>query len=340
MATVDSLYVNFTTSEVNIVAVSENVIISKRMLSYFLMINCWGPGQCIAVLGLIVNVLNVIVFIKQGIRDSVNISLLGLTVSDLGSLMILILLNLCWAPAVTRLDLPFYPHQMMYFLFWGHVAFTRVTTGTTAWIAFERCLCIVAPLEIKSFITPKRSLLFIFALYVITMASIAPMFYTSKFTWVFDSVTNKTMLSYIKITERNNVDDIVYVMNNILPLLFFIFIVICTAVLVKTLHNNAKWRQQISSSKTEGISKRDTKVVKMVLIISVVFIICYAPGALFFILPLTNPQMKVAGSGKNFVIASFSIMLLLEGINASANFFIYISMSSKFKATFQQLFCI
>lgn len=315
------------------------VIMTKETLAYFLMINFWGPGQCVAVLGLVVNILNVIVFIKQGVRDSVNISLLGLTISDLGSLVFLILLNLCWTPPVAKLDLPFYPQQIMYFLFWGHVVFTRVTTGTTAWITFERCLCIVSPLKNKSQITPRRTVTFIAALYVIMLSSIAPMFYTSKFIWIFDARKNKTLLGYIKITERSNVDDIVYVVNNILPILFFIFVVICTTILVRKLQSSARWRHKLSSSKNTVISKRDTKVVKMVLIISIVFIICYAPGAIFFIWPLANPEMKIAGAERNFVIAVFSLMLHMEGINAAANFFVYIRMSSKFKATFQRLIC-
>ncbi|CAG5134074.1 unnamed protein product [Candidula unifasciata] len=321
-------------------AVPGRVIMNTETLSYFLMINCWGPGQCVAVIGVLVNVVNVVVFLKQGLRDSVNISLLGLTISDLGSLIILVLLNLCWAPAVTKLHLPFYPHQMMYFLFYGHTAFSRVTTGLTAWIAFERCLCIVAPLKIKTLITPGKSVMVICVLYVITIASVTPIFYTSKFVWITDPIRNTTVLSYVKIAEGRIIDDIIYIINNVLPLLFFILIVSCTAILVTTLHRNAKWRQQMTASKTQVVSKRDTKVTQMVLAISVVFIVCYIPGALFFLLPLTNQEMKVAGSERNFVIAIVSIMLLLEGIQESANFFIYIEMSSKFRATFQQLFSL
>lgn len=317
-------------------------LVTFDMLMYFLLVNNWGIGQCVTIMGLGTNLLNIITFVRQGLRDTVNISLLGLTVSDLGSLVFLFFINICWTPAIMKMDLPFYPEQMMYFLFWGHVIFTRVTTGTTAWIAFERCLCIAAPLKVKEIITPRRTIIYIFVLYATMMATIAPMFYTSRLAWIFDKSKNKSLLGYIKIKNRNGIEDLVYLINNFLPAIFFVLIVICTLVLIKTLRKNARWREQTTAlTRSSAISNRDTKVVKMVVIISTVFICCYAPGAVFFVWLVADPEMKIDGRQKNLMLAVFSILLHLEGINATVNFFVYAKMSSKFNITFQQIcyFC-
>ncbi|CAG5123819.1 unnamed protein product, partial [Candidula unifasciata] len=105
-----------------------------------MLINTWGLGQGVTSLGLIVNILNIIIFIRQGFKESVNVSLFLLTISDLGSLVFVFFLNL-------------------------------VTTGTTAWIAMERCLCIITPLKVKSLITSRRTVVFVCVLYLISTAS-------------------------------------------------------------------------------------------------------------------------------------------------------------------------
>lgn len=336
----DTLYVDLNNFTLTAVANSQVVLVTDEMLSFFLMVNFWGPGQCVTILGLVVNIRNIVAFIRQGVRDSVNVSLLGLTISDLGSLVFLFFLNLCWTPPIMKQDLPFYPQQIMYFMFWGHVIFTRVTTGTTAWVTFERCLCIVAPLKIKSIITVRRTVAVIVVLYTVVLCGIGPMFYTSRFTWIFDYRRNKSLLGFVKIANRGSLETVVFLVNNILPMLFFLLIVACTAMLTITLQTNAKWRQQTSANKGKTVSNRDSKVIKMVLLISAVFVFSYAPSAVFFVWPLTDKEIKIDGIQRNLAIAVFSLLLHLEGINASANFFIYIKMSSKFRATLQDLFCL
>ncbi|CAG5117697.1 unnamed protein product, partial [Candidula unifasciata] len=299
--------VNFThrfqNGTVTVIEREPELIFNKEVTYYVLLINTWGLGQGVTCLGLIVNILNIIIFIRQGFKESVNVSLFSLTISDLGSLVFLFFLNLCWIPAVGKLDLPFYPDQMIYFLFYGHVMFTRVTTGTTAWIAMERCLCIITPLKVKSLITGRRTVVFVCVLYLISTASCAPLLYTSRFRWIFDAFRNKTLLGLVKIENREKIEGVVYVVNNVMPITFFIVIVGCTVVLSKALLKNAEWRQRTAIQK-EG-TNRDTKVVKLVLIISLVFIFCYAPGSLFFLWVLIDREMKIDGKQRNFLIAFF-----------------------------------
>ncbi|CAG5134068.1 unnamed protein product [Candidula unifasciata] len=319
----------------------EAILVSDKMLSYFTLINSWGIGQCVAIFGLVVNVLNIVVFVRQGLRDPVNISLLGLSVSDFGSLVFFFLANLCWTPSIVKLDLPFYPVQLMYFLAWGHIVFTRVTTGITAWITFERCLCIVTPLKIRSIVTPSRTVAFIIVIYIVMFSSAIPVFYATRVVWLFDSSRNKSILGVARITHNAYVQKVAFWINNVLPTAFFIFITICTVILVKALQKNTKWKEQsVSSQKRASTASRDSKVVKMVTIISTVFIACYTPGTVLFVAILVYPELAFGGKQKNLVVAIFSVLIELEGINSSTNIFIYLTMSSKFKSTCYDIFCI
>lgn len=147
------------------------------------------------------------------------------------------------------------------------------------------------------------------------------------------------MLVMVKIANRGKIEEFCYLINNVIPTVFFILIVACTIILVKTLHNQAKWRQQTASlTQTEAKPNRDTKVAKLVLIISTVFIFCYAPGVVLLLWLVLDTRLKFGRPQYNLSLAFVAILLQFESINAGANFFIYISMSSKFRDTFQQLF--
>lgn len=144
----------------------------------------------------------------------------------------------------------------------------------------ERCLCIIAPMKVKSIITVKRTVIFLCVLYCVATASCAPIFYTSRFKWIFDSPRNKSVLGLVKILNRGQIEGVVYVIDNVIPIICFVVVVLCTVVLSKALLKNAKWRQRSATQKV--VSNRDITVAKLVLIISLVFTFCYAPGAFFF----------------------------------------------------------
>ncbi|CAG5134067.1 unnamed protein product, partial [Candidula unifasciata] len=282
----------------------DTILVSDKMLSYFTMINTWGLGQCVTIFGLIVNLLNIVVFVRQGLHDSVNISLLGLSVSDFGSLFVHFFANLCWTPDIMRMDLPFYPTHLMYILIYTHVVFSRATTGITAWITFERCLCVVTPLKIKSIVTPRRTLTFIIVFYILMFLSVIPVFYTTKVVWLFDSRRNKSILGVARITHNAYVEKVAFWINNVLPTAFFIFISVCTSILTKALRENSKWKaNSVSSQKNTVISLRDTRISKMVVSISAVFIACYTPGTVVFMFVLIFPEMRYAGKQKNLLVA-------------------------------------
>ncbi|CAG5114702.1 unnamed protein product, partial [Candidula unifasciata] len=104
--------------------------------------------QSIDIFGTVTNIINSVCFIKQGFKDPINVTLIGLSISDLGCLVTLIWLNICFTPSFQQADLPFDPTGILYLTAgWPHVIFTRVTSWITAFITLERCLCIALPLK-------------------------------------------------------------------------------------------------------------------------------------------------------------------------------------------------
>ncbi|CAG5120669.1 unnamed protein product, partial [Candidula unifasciata] len=55
----------------------------------------------LSLFGIGANVTNIIVFIKQGFKDSINISLLGLAVGDLGCALTMVWVSIGFSPLLT-----------------------------------------------------------------------------------------------------------------------------------------------------------------------------------------------------------------------------------------------
>ncbi|CAG5128584.1 unnamed protein product [Candidula unifasciata] len=319
---------------------TSQVLLSDEVLYYFLLINFWGPALVVCILGVVTNILNIIIFCKQGLRDTVNISLLGLATSDLGSLITLLYANISFLPDFLALNLPYVGNDVMYISSWCHVLFTRISTWITAYITLERCLCVTTPLKVKNLFTPRRTVLYVIFVYVFMLASVTPIFYTARPAKIFDPSYNTTLFGISFLEDRDKIEMVAFMTNNTVPTLAFCTVAICTAILVSTLRNKSKWRRQATMANAKTVvADRDNKVVKMVVLISTIFIICYFPGAAVFVYMLLDSDLRVDGVQKNMLIAVFSILFHLESINASVNIFIYFSMSSKFRATFMNMIC-
>ncbi|CAG5119122.1 unnamed protein product [Candidula unifasciata] len=320
---------------------TRQVLLADETLYYFLLVNFWGPALAVCILGIITNILNIIVFSKQGLRDTVNISLFGLATSDLGSLITLLYANISFMPDYNALDLPFVSSDIMYITSWIHVIFTRVSTWVTAYITLERCLCVTAPLKVKNLFTPKRTVLYLVFIYVFMLASVCPVFYTARPAIIFDPSINRTLLGISFIEDRSKIEAFTFMTNNTIPTMAFCTVAVCTAILVSALRKKSKWRRKATTSSAKTVmADRDSRVVKMVVLISTIFIICYFPGAAVFVYVLLDPDLRIDGIQKNVIIAIFSFLFHLESINAGVNIFIYLSMSSKFRVTFMSMMCL
>ncbi|CAG5131486.1 unnamed protein product, partial [Candidula unifasciata] len=130
-------------------------VISDELYFLIMFISQGIICQAITVLGIFGNIINCIVFVKQGFSDNINVSLLGLTISDLCSLICIMWTCLFFSPVVRDTDL-FSPDVHILSGTWPHIIFTRITGWITAFISLERCVCVIKPLKIKTMFTRKR----------------------------------------------------------------------------------------------------------------------------------------------------------------------------------------
>ncbi|CAL1529998.1 unnamed protein product [Lymnaea stagnalis] len=319
-------------------------IIEDDLAEIFITINLGVTSGVISVLGIVGNIINIIIFTKQGFKDTVNISFFVLAVTDFLSLLTLLWVSICFFPPFRYSDLPFSSTDIEYLTGgWPHIICSRTTGWITAFVTIERCLCIALPLKVKTIVTGRRVVMCIAVIVLFVIASVAPAYYTSRLAWTYNPLLNRTMLGLVFTPDRNEVEEVAFAINSVFsPLGSFGAVVISTVILVVKLNEKTKWRQQsvADKDKNANISTKEQKVVKMVVGISTIFIVTYTPAAIIFSAMAREPEFRLTGYYSNINIVVVSISFILEAVNGSVNIIVYYKMSTRFRICFLALFNI
>ncbi|BFZ17049.1 hypothetical protein BsWGS_20088 [Bradybaena similaris] len=209
-------------------------------------------------------------------------------------------------------------------------------------MTLERCLCVALPLKVQLILTSSRATTTIIIIYVIVLAAnIAPVYYTTRFVMLpHPSMPNMTWLDIAFTENLASVEKYSFPINNgAVPFATFAIISVSTIVLVVALTSKTKWRQMSTVPGNSGsVSRRDRAVCKMVVLIALMFIICYTPICGIFIGIIVVPEFSILGHYKNLNSTLVSFSYILESANASCNIFIYYNTSTRYRQAFKQVF--
>ena len=299
---------------------------------------------------LVSNALSIVVFVRLGFAESSNISLLALTVTELTATVLSVWTCLCGLQTFQNVDLPFNPLTLPVLTGAGHWTFVvRCSAWITAFISFERCLCIVIPLKVKRLITPRTTSVIVIVIAVVTVAPSIGIFWRWRFVWLLSPTRNRTILD-VAVVHRADVAlmeatiNVIY--GVILPVLAFAIVAVCTVFLVVQLRRNSQWRKTAMSEKPaepasgQRMSSKEERLVKMVTSFSIVFIVCYSPSAVMILGMAVSLEFSLFGRYQNIYFVTFVVGSLFQSVSASVNILIYYNMGSKFRNAFHEIFCI
>ncbi|XP_012941610.1 growth hormone secretagogue receptor type 1-like [Aplysia californica] len=290
--------------------------------------------------GIVANVINLIVFIRQGFKDTVNISLFSLAISDIGTLIPILWASIGINPFLVNADLPFDLQEVVYLTAgWPGICFSRISGWITAFITLERCLCIAVPLKVKTMITVKRTVIVLVSIYVTMIGALLPVFYAIRLEPRYSPLKNETKFRMVYIPNGFAIERVLFLINAFSQLITFGIVIICSIILVKNLISKSKWRKSTSNSGDhDSFSNRDKKVVKLVLFIAIIFIVCLLPSVINFIAQSFEPEYTASGKYEDLFFLIWSFSTFLTATNSAVNIFVYYNMSSKYKQILDKMF--
>lgn len=295
----------------------------------------------IGLFGMSGNFINMIIFFNQGFKNTVNIGFFALAISDAICLLTLQIGAVFLNPLLIYSGIKWFPLETYYLLAaWPHVCFSRITSCITVYITAERFLSIALPLKVKNIITPKSTTCILCLIYLLNLITLIPEYATSYLGRRFFSEKNETLIGILFTSNRKSVEGVVYVLHFTLGLVSFVGVVAFTSLLVVKLRQSSQWRKAAtpSSSTQAAINNRDTKTIKMVVLIASILITCYSPSALISLGTfIAGSEFTIRGRYANLCEALWTTAYIFHSVNSSVNIFVYYSMSSKYRDTFNNI---
>ena len=98
--------------------------------------------------GIITNLINILVYARMGTSDTSNLNFLALSVSDLITVLYMLITAAGHIPELANLDLPVSPISLQNILVPVVYPAMAYSSWITALISTERCFCIAYPLQV------------------------------------------------------------------------------------------------------------------------------------------------------------------------------------------------
>ncbi|KAL8622929.1 hypothetical protein ACOMHN_027050 [Nucella lapillus] len=290
------------------------------------------------------NLINMVVFYKQGLKDRINFCLFALSAADELYMIQCMIFNgerlfqlfgtERYGPVFSALI-----NSNMATLF----SLTWISQFMSAIIATERCLCVLWPLKFQTILRTKTMAIFMLCscVAIITLYSI---FVATKYRigCASDPTTNYTFKVWTGSEfyyENQEVWDFMdsVVFGVIIPGSVTIIVIVSTLLTAVKLRQMAHWRAE-STSSSKSLSAREIALTRMLVYTSVLFLVCISPISVFRTVLIFVPELSAGNIYHNTHFAVLWCAEITSYVNSSCNIFIYLVMGSKYRETLKDMF--
>ncbi|KAH9513949.1 hypothetical protein Btru_031821 [Bulinus truncatus] len=328
------------TTETTLVEVGDNPLMVNdltRDVIQFVVLVVLCTAMCL--FGLVSNVINIAVFCRQGVKSTVNISFMALSVTDLCNVIFTAWVSICFNGIFVHAPgLAFYPPDVSY-LSGGfpHACLSRITAWITVFMTVERYVCIALPFKVKTLFTPRKTAVTIGVISILTMLPLVPEYLFFFIGWTYIPQLNATLLGLAANANRLHLEGISFLVYALMMFTSFPVIILFTAVLIVQLNKVSQWRTSSQGSKGESLATKDKMAVRTVVVIACVLIVTFTPTVLFSILCFVIPGFHLKGRYSNMYIIFVSFAFFFDATNSSVNTILYYVMNSSFRRTLHEM---
>ncbi|CAL1541462.1 unnamed protein product, partial [Lymnaea stagnalis] len=188
--------------------------------------------------GVVSNMINIVVFTKMGLHDSVSVSFFALSVTEL---LYLLFSSVVATTAAIGLQpwqssLPFGVYFLGGYIVWYEGMFLEISMAIIAYIGLARCCCVAIALKFKHTFTVTRTLVILSGIISFSVGNRIPILRTTGLAWVTNPLNNTTRLLAWFSGDFNRVKEVYDLINRtIFPTTLLIVVLVCSVILTYTL---------------------------------------------------------------------------------------------------------
>ncbi|CAL1531421.1 unnamed protein product, partial [Lymnaea stagnalis] len=205
-------------------------------------------------------------------------------------------------------------------------------------IAVERVAAVWFPFLVSRVFNPRRVMILIVLLHVITFLFHLPGFFTYLGTWNNIQIHNLTFTTLlVKELSVTNIQAItVYLLlflNTISSIVPLLIILVSSILTIIKMHIISRAMKNLSTSGAQSRKLKMLRATKMILVV------CFFSLLVSIVSFILDTALLLFGLQKYFHVTHMEISHIFYQFDTVINFIIYVSMSSKFLNTYKKLFC-
>ncbi|EDO34705.1 predicted protein, partial [Nematostella vectensis] len=210
--------------------------------------------------------------------------------------------------------------------------FAIVTTNTLVAIACDRYRAVVFPFKVRPSTSETRmiiGLIWLMAL-LFTLPSYGSRMVTPHGLCIEVFTTEPTLQTSL----RRSYSIFMFLVNNLIPLLVILGL---HTKITLTLKNISLLPQSFQLTRTSSLAGRDRKFIRMLLVVVILFVICYMPYQVIFLIVEYKPS--VFDNSPEVMYYLFSYSHLMVWLPCALNPVIYAALNERYARSFTRLFC-
>ena len=311
-----------------------NIISFETFLNFENVMTC-GVSLFLFLIGVPTNLLNCLVFYRQGLRDRMNLCLFSLALVDMFFITFFYLVcSYCIIGQMQPEAEEWWKFFARTYFYGSFVGFLASSGCLTMVIAVERCVCVTLPLKAATLVK-TRTIAVIIVGVVVFFQSVCILYPLELSVGTREDPDTGKITLFLTTTEFRSQHILLYnIVENtflmiVIPFTTFTVVTVATAITVVQLKRAIAWRHGSSSSSSSHV--REVALVKMLVVVSLIYITSSAPNVALGMTRLLVPEFVANRRYANIFLASDLSSLILGQVNSSVNFFVYLARSSRFR---------
>ncbi|KAI8794968.1 melanopsin [Biomphalaria glabrata] len=306
----------------------------------FVIVNRIALTAVLGMTGTASNVINLCVFLKQGLHVTININFFMLAAVDLIRSVNYLWQSVCLNPKIETLEVPFVFADIQYLVNgWVSASLSRVSIFITGFTTAHRYMSVLKPLTVKRIFTPMRTSLVLLFIFLLNSIIVIPLCLSFYLEYRFYPNRNRTMLGLAIRSNSEEAQGMVFTVHAALFDISLTAVILFTVLLIVQINQQSRWRQNImTKNQHQAISKKDKKLSKLVSLLAILQNVFFLPSVIFSFFTAVRPDFSVSGKQANLFNAIWSFMFLFGVCGANVNIFIYYNMSSQYRKIARSMF--
>lgn len=310
---------------------SNNTVSTWEAINLMLTILMWSLVP-LGLLGLVTNTINVLVYLKIGLRDSASICFFALSTCDLCFTIISIVSNTFNIIMLVKPDMLYINHHLTSSRFYEGMLFD-ISALIKTFIAVQRGCCVAFPFHVNRVFTKKKTTAVIVCLTLLYLACYVNWEFLKSKEEIRNTYINRTE-AYTMFTDGSRASDTFRTILNktVVICCCEILVLLSLFAIIYGMKSTTKRRQTLKAGQNLK-NKKDTSVIKQVTLVSVVHLICCSLVSARAILVQFLLNFKISFQFVYVYLALNEIINFTGPCGATMNFFIYYHYNHRFKQT-------